>query len=617
MEPHNQEEEETKLGVWGNNRYGQLALDNNNMEQELFIPKMITFSINITEISCGFEHTLFRSISGEIFTTGNNSKGQLGIDIKIKRRTSPTAISLQDSNEKTLLACANGYHNIIYTEYGKLYSWGDNSYGQLGTGDFEDKDIPFEITDNLEFKEDKQIIQISLGKDHSAILLNDGKVFTWGNNNYFQLGIEEVENNMEVNYPVAASVEKIKKIACGYDQTLFLNKEGLVFVCGNNKDSRLMINNDTEKIKKPTHLQTPEKVKKVFASQYNAIITEKDDLFIWGLFCGDIIDFENYFEDTHNEDLSSKKGSSNYNVNKSQTKIRIETVGLGEDFLVAVNDYGDCFSWGNNEKGQLGLVVEEDETGIVSFEPYPKKMVIFQPFDVKSVHIGLDFSLLLLVDKTPEHYEGSMEYVPPYNIVEGDEQEELMEEYPQKNEEYIDPENVEEEDEEEEDPNGSEYSEPDESEQDQRINLDPMNDKDQAIIGIFRMLVYLYEDLRYKLIKIIDENVDVDNALDPEIIELIKRQQDIIDEYLKMFNLKVNVPFELSRDNLYKFEPGKADNFKKKYFEVNDEDINIMKNNENSEQKIEIQKILQKLKVEREIVAERLSQLKVYVDQNK
>lgn len=40
---------------------------------------------------------------------------------------------------------------------------------------------------------------------------------------------------------------------------------------------------------------------------------------------------------------------------------------------------------------------------------------------------------------------------------------------------------------------------------------------------IFRMLVFLYEDLRYKLIKIIDENVEVDNVLTPDFVELIKK----------------------------------------------------------------------------------------------
>jgi alpha-tubulin suppressor-like RCC1 family protein len=103
MEKEEQKFEETKLGIWGNNTFGQLALDNTNTERNIFIPKLITFEIHISEISCGFQHTVFRSVEGDIYVTGDNSKGQLGIEKKIKRRTSPTAVQLQDVDEKVLL----------------------------------------------------------------------------------------------------------------------------------------------------------------------------------------------------------------------------------------------------------------------------------------------------------------------------------------------------------------------------------------------------------------------------------------------------------------------------------------------------------------------------------
>jgi len=34
---------------------------------------------------------------------------------------------------------------------------------------------------------------------------------------------------------------------------------------------------------------------------------------------------------------------------------------LGADFVVASDDYGHCYSWGNNEHGQLGQIVEESQ----------------------------------------------------------------------------------------------------------------------------------------------------------------------------------------------------------------------------------------------------------------
>lgn len=69
----------------------------------------------------------------------------------------------------------------------------------------------------------------------------------------------------------------------------------------------------------------------------------------------------------------------------------------------------------------------------------------------------------------------------------------------------------------------------------------------------------MYEDLRTKLIKIIDENLNIDEILSQDYIDLIYRQQDIIDEYLKIFNLKKNMDFEIDNKNVEKFAPGKED----------------------------------------------------------
>ena len=99
----------------------------------------------------------------------------------------------------------------------------------------------------------------------------------------------------------------------------------------------------------------------------SALITEKDDLYIWGEFLGEIIDMINPFEsDEFMDNLSNARNDQGYSnmssknpANRSQIKVRVETVGIGFDFLVAADDYGECYSWGNNDQGQLGQIVDE------------------------------------------------------------------------------------------------------------------------------------------------------------------------------------------------------------------------------------------------------------------
>lgn len=82
------------------------------------------------------------------------------------------------------------------------------------------------------------------------------------------------------------------------------------------------------------------------------------------------------------------------------------------------------------------------------------------------------------------------------------------------------------------------------------------------------MIVFLYEDLRYKLIKIIDDNVNLDEILSADYIELIKRQQDIIDEYLRIFNLKKHVNFDVNMNNINNFEYENKGDFVQRNFGV-------------------------------------------------
>ena len=112
------EEKITKLCVWGSNTFGQLAFDNSN-ETTIKIPKLITFQIEVTEICCGFQHSLLRTENGELYTVGNNIIGQLGIKKEIKRRLAPTLLNIEGN---VILSAANSNHNIIYTETGQIFT---------------------------------------------------------------------------------------------------------------------------------------------------------------------------------------------------------------------------------------------------------------------------------------------------------------------------------------------------------------------------------------------------------------------------------------------------------------------------------------------------------------
>jgi alpha-tubulin suppressor-like RCC1 family protein len=555
--------EENNLCVWGDNSFGQLAFDNANNELKVFVPKMLSFGIHIVEISCGFEHSLLRSIKGELYSVGNNKKGQLGIGKKFKRKMAPTMVNLDDPNEKILLASAQGDHNIAYSEFGRIYAWGDNSFGQLGTGDLESREVPADITKRFKIGSEESVITISCGRDHSLILLNTLRCMAWGSNQFYQLGLDS-KTNESVLIPTETVVAKVKGIAAGYEHTLFLDQEGGVWVTGNNDNERLIPGKKAPRIKAPTKIEIEEPVKRVFASNLNCVITEKNNLYLWGCFMDQVLPLFNPFEES-DELEANPSGHTKKSQNRSSLKYQIETAGLGENFVIAADEFGDCFAWGFNGNGELGQTLEGEKTGqtVLSF---PKRLEILSPFEVKSIYTGRNFAYTIIVERAgePELADGNLiqygQHDHLQNVdergfggegagkdLESDaqssggshrgksirEEEASLRAKPRVKPRVDYPEA----------PVGTE-STPRESVDEIRLNMDPHS------LDVVRILVFLYESLRFHLIKIIDDTIDVDATLPPELIDLIKRQQDIIDDYILRCGLKIDLNFEIDNDSV-------------------------------------------------------------------
>lgn len=86
--------------------------------------------------------------------------------------------------KKPLQISCGGFHSAVVTEDGRLYTFGGGEHGQLGHNDRVNKLKPTMV----QALEGVFVSQITCGWSHSVALDAKGRVFTWGNSDHGKLG---------------------------------------------------------------------------------------------------------------------------------------------------------------------------------------------------------------------------------------------------------------------------------------------------------------------------------------------------------------------------------------------------------------------------------------------
>lgn len=170
------------LLTWGSNRCGVTGhgIDHGRQKTPKAIQNLKTKKIIF--VRAGSRHTACVTINGEVYTWGDEEGGALGHGDEENCYIPKLVEAL--SGEKTNQLDCGGYHTIVCTRNGKVYSFGKGSRGQLGHGNMNDESTP-KIVEALRFK---FITRVVCGWTHSIALESNGRVLTWGDGNRGKLG---------------------------------------------------------------------------------------------------------------------------------------------------------------------------------------------------------------------------------------------------------------------------------------------------------------------------------------------------------------------------------------------------------------------------------------------
>lgn len=240
------EKNTSHLYAFGDNRRGQVT---GSMSDGDRISKPTKLDVGeVAQVAAGLFHSAVITKSGELITFGCDRFGQT-----LKKRENDLFGRWKPPDGSRLLKVRCGQkHTLALDEFGRIWSMGDNKYGQLGRESTELKDGVMKLVDGeLGQENSKGCIDIDCGWSHCIALVptdsGQNKLYGFGRNDFYQLGSSGDASSIRT--PIALhdiSTDtgiKCLEVCCGSESTIVLDDSHKLHAVGWNEHGNLGIGN--------------------------------------------------------------------------------------------------------------------------------------------------------------------------------------------------------------------------------------------------------------------------------------------------------------------------------------------------------------------------------------
>ncbi|CAG2119755.1 unnamed protein product, partial [Medioppia subpectinata] len=196
---------------WGHNTYHQVFW--NSSTNPSSTPIHVTSNLlgkRVVDISCGSYHTLALTDEGEVYAWGQNNCGQIGSGSTTNQPT-PRKITAGIGTRQVVAIACGQISSFAVLDTGEVFSWGYNGNGQLGLGTNANQPNPCRVT-NLNGVVIQKVVS---GNAHTLLLSDDGTIYSFGSNTYGQLGTGS-KSNQTSPIKVAANLGRFIDIAASH-----------------------------------------------------------------------------------------------------------------------------------------------------------------------------------------------------------------------------------------------------------------------------------------------------------------------------------------------------------------------------------------------------------------
>ena len=283
------EVDSTSVHTFGKNSSGQLGLGHwrtcqRSPDAPVRLPRIDpapTVPRLVKKVACGGRHTVILSTSGELWSYGSNDHGQLGMGISQPKTTRAVGMHASASSSYTTpqrvrgttsmlrtgvrdIACGEAFSMLVDGE-GAIWGWGDNRRGQLGhptlhrvalgrahgAGSMNNALIPTKL-DDTGAGPLPPVRTLAVGHSHVVAISQQGGLWSWGWNEYGQLGLEHMDPFHFVPQQVQGLLasKSCTAVACGERHTVVVafdassnagadRNTNLAYSFGNNSSGQL------------------------------------------------------------------------------------------------------------------------------------------------------------------------------------------------------------------------------------------------------------------------------------------------------------------------------------------------------------------------------------------